>query len=145
MKPAEITALTPFLDWPVLFAPDFFGRQYAYCARRTCKDGIRSDHPCETSLGAFPGNPRLLLQMIRQHATSAFHWGVLYRLEARVGGGYAPRWEADIREPGPEEIAIAGTTPDGSYWRLSTGAVVAETTGGEDAQRYRIRVEVEPA
>lgn len=140
---ATASVLVPFLDWPFdVYFDDC--RAVTECGRSL--PGIQGNSVplrCGSSLG-LQSSAAELLQEIRRHAGATGHKGVTWHLQVRAKAERLQVWTGDAREPSPEEIAVASTTPDGSYWRLDSGAVVAELASpDETAQRYRIVAEVE--
>jgi hypothetical protein len=145
---ATASVLVPFLDWRTDPYVDDSEMIRIECQRpRMSLAG--NVMPCGWDLDPHPTSAGML-QAIRVHAASLEHEGVTWTLQvhARADRQVPARsdrlmvWADDVRDPSPEEIAIAATTPDGSYWRLDSGAVVAEITGDEPGQRYRIVAEV---
>jgi hypothetical protein len=137
---ATASVLVPFLDWRTDPYVDDSEMIRIECQRpRTSLAG--NVMPCGWDLDPHPTSAGML-QAIRVHAASLEHEGVTWKLQVHARAERLMAWTDDVREPSPEEIAIAATTPDGSYWRLDSGAVVAEITGDEPGQRYRVVPEV---
>jgi hypothetical protein len=139
---ATASVLVPFLDWPTGIYADGGGVANE-CDRALPQmqgDGVHVRCGFDVSVHDTPAE---LLQAIRQHAATVEHVGVTWHLQVWTDPHGERHWTDDVREPSPEEIAIAASTADGSFWRLDSGAVVAETTH-EAAQRYRIVAEVKP-